>query len=153
MHKRTCCDKLWIQNAWKLSFNFLFHSILFFSETATLEKPLSTSCYCEKPLSTSRYCEQPWACLCMPDHTLWKIKLNLFSFSGCLSTSKNSMWFSQSIRNICDQIILRSNWLKAFLAITQEQEFAQMWLFLTAIWLSHGQLWAIFEGTTSLTWC
>ena len=23
--------------------------------------------------------------------------------------------------------------------------------FLTAIWLSHGQLWAIFEGTASLT--
>ena len=26
-------------------------------------------------------------------------------------------------------------------------------LFLTAIWLSHSQLWAIFEGTASLTRC
>ena len=26
-------------------------------------------------------------------------------------------------------------------------------LFVTAIWLSHGQLWAILEGTASLTRC
>ena len=36
-------------------------------------------------------------------------------------------------------------------------EFLQMFgetyffFFLTAIWLSHSQLWAIFEGTASLT--
>ena len=34
----------------------------------------------------------------------------------------------------------------AFLCMVFQQE-----LFLTAIWLSHGQLWAILEGTASLT--
>ena len=25
-------------------------------------------------------------------------------------------------------------------------------IFLTAVWLSHGQIWVILEGTASLTW-
>ena len=30
LEKRTCCDKLWIKNLWKLSsFHFILHSILF----------------------------------------------------------------------------------------------------------------------------
>ena len=29
LNKRTCCDRLWIKNAWKVSsFHFIFHSIL-----------------------------------------------------------------------------------------------------------------------------
>ena len=31
--------------------------------------------------------------------------------------------------------------------------FFKVLIFLTAIWLSHGQLWAILKGTASLTWC
>ena len=35
-------------------------------------------------------------------------------------------------------------------ALPHETDFD---FFLTAIWLSHGQLWAILEGTASLTQC
>ena len=46
-----------------------------------------------------------------------------FSSSGYLATCKKCVSFIPS-GDICDQRILQSNWLKAFLAITQGQEFS-----------------------------
>ena len=78
---------------------FSFYTI--FSDTATLEKSLSTT-----PYGKFGWFFFPFLAICL--HT--KIKCDLLIPSG----------------NICDQRILQFNLLKTFLAIIQEQEFPQI---------------------------
>ena len=77
--------------------------------------------------------------------------------------SKNFVWHYLSVwidlKNIFNHLIFTlinafyehnfNNWCYNCLPLVS----AYFFFFLTAIWLSHGQLWAIFEGTASLTRC
>ena len=54
--------------------------------------------------------------------TLWKIWLNVFLLLAMCLQVKNQCDPVNLPGDICDQRILQSNWLKAFLVITQEQE-------------------------------
>ena len=46
-------------------------------------------------------------------------------------------------------LIFKSN----FLTTNDFKDIWHIYFFLTAIWLSHSQLWAILQGTASLTRC
>ena len=103
MDKTTCCDKVWIRNARKVSsFHFIFHSILF---SVTLE------------ILTSLWAPHP-------SENLVQIFFPLLAI--CLH-AKNQCDPVIPSADICAQWILQSNWLKALLAITQEQDFPYIW--------------------------
>ena len=101
LDKRSCCDKLWIKNAWKVSsFHFTFHSILF---SVTMK------------LLRSLWVPQPM-----------KIWLNFF-FIFLLSVYVHKSNVIQSFhQEICAQRIIQFLWLKAFLVVPEEQEFPQI---------------------------
>ena len=82
------------------SLYFLFYTI--FSDTETLEK---------EPLRTTPYERFGW---------------NFFHFWLCLH-AKNQYYPAIPSGDICDPRILQSNWLTDFTAITQKQEFPQIW--------------------------
>ena len=93
----TCCDKLWIKNAWKVSyFCFVFHYILFSGTLQHWEASKHT--------------------------TLWKIWLKFFPLLAICLHAKNQCDPVIPSGDICDQRILQSNWLKAFPGITQETQ-------------------------------
>ena len=50
-----------------------------------------------------------------------------FFFLFWVSTSKNQIDPTIPSGDRCDQRILQSNWLKAFPAVTQKQEFPKIW--------------------------
>ena len=88
-----------VKNAQKFSsFHFVFHSNTIFSDTAILQKPLTP-------------------------HSM-KILVEFFPSSDYLSTCKKINVIQSFHQEICDQRILQSNWLKAFLALTEEQEIS-----------------------------
>ena len=83
LDKRAWCDKLWNENAWKLSlFYFVFHPILF-----------------SMKLHLLRSLWEPPAILCSLGHT-WPYPttdlVEFFSYSDCLSTFKKSVRSSHS---------------------------------------------------------
>ena len=101
LDKKNCCDKLSIDNKWKVSsFHFIFHYILF--SVTLLEKPVSTRSY-------------------------GKFGWNAFPLLTICLHAKNKCNPVIPSADICDYRILQSNWLKAFLAIIQEQAFPQIW--------------------------
>ena len=60
----------------------------------------------------------------------WKVSFYFYFsfytiFSDIATLAKNQCDSAIPSGDICDQRILQSNWLKAFLAETQEQEFSQ----------------------------
>ena len=100
LDKRSCCDKLRIKNAWKVFFSLYFSFYIIFSDNETLEKPLSTTTY---------------------------ENLAEFFFIFLLSVYMHKINVIQSFhQEICAQRIIQFLWLKAFLAVTEEQEFPQI---------------------------
>ena len=79
-------------------------------------------------LRSSHGTVQLWTCLGIPGKILWKIWLKYFysSLAFCLHVKNRSDPVTPT-EDICDKRTLQSNWLKAFPAITQEQEFPQIW--------------------------
>ena len=57
----------------------------------------------------------------------------------------NNAVFGQTFMNVCKQRDIK--------LVTTDKRRNQLFFFLTAIWLPHGQLRAIIEGTASLTRC
>ena len=110
----TCCDKFWIKNAWKFSsFHFIFHSIPFSVKLLLLSLWATPTIVCSLG--------HVWTCLITPYK---KFRLNFFPFLADYLQAKNQHDPVNPSRGICDQRILQSNWLKAFLAITHEQELS-----------------------------
>ena len=81
---------------------------------------------------------------------VWKLcKLPLLSSSSDASIDEEKQEQSSQIEN--------TSWCQCGKCYTMETEgenfFSFYCIFLTAIWLPHGQFWAIFKGTASLTQC
>ena len=105
LDKRTCSDKLWIKNAWKLlSFHFIFHSIL-----PPARLLLLRSLWAPQPIACSLGHVWP--------HPMKNLIEYFFHFSAHLCICKNQSDTVISLGGISNQRILLSNWLKALPAI------------------------------------
>ena len=66
-----------------------------------------------------------------------------------------SMWISNALLKLIESVL--ENRFQRVVLNGQTSEWlpikADFLFFLTAIWLTHGQLWVITEGTASLTTC
>ena len=85
-----------------LFFSLYFSLYTIFSDTATLEKPLSTKPY-------------------------GKLGWDFFSLLPICLHAKNQCDPIIPSGDICDQRILQSTWLKGFLILAKEQELTQIW--------------------------
>ena len=96
-----------------ISLLFTLFFITIFSETATLENPLSTFCYCVQPRNSWPHS--------MKD--LFYFIISLFWLSAYMQKISMIQSFKQEV---FVRILYSTNWLKPFQAITQEQEFSKI---------------------------